>query len=66
MSALPLPLCISVAEAARLIGVSRYTIYELVKSGEIASSRVGRRILVDREPFLEYAASLPSAAQAAS
>jgi excisionase family DNA binding protein len=37
---------ISVNEAARVIGVSRSYTYELVASGDLASVRLGRRVLV--------------------
>lgn len=39
---------LSVAEAARLLGIGRGTAYEAVHRGEIPSLRVGRRILVPR------------------
>lgn len=60
------PLCISATEAARILGVSRWTVYELARKGEIPTRSLGRRILIDREPFLDYVAALPSAAEAAS
>ncbi len=37
---------ISVAEAARVLGVSRSYAYELISSGFLSSIRLGRRVLV--------------------
>ncbi len=37
---------LTVEDAAALLGVSRATAYAAVKSGEIPSIRVGRRVLV--------------------
>lgn len=48
------PLAVSVVEAARTLGVSRSTIYELL-TGELPSFTIGRRRLVrvsDIEAFL--------------
>ncbi len=39
---------LTVEEAARVLGISRYLAYEGVRSGEIPSLRVGRRIVVPR------------------
>lgn len=39
-------LCISVAAAARMLGVSRNTGYEMVKLGQLPTIRCGRRRLV--------------------
>jgi excisionase family DNA binding protein len=38
----------TVAETARLLGISRGAAYEGVASGEIPSIRIGRRLLVPR------------------
>jgi excisionase family DNA binding protein len=40
------PRTITVEEAARLLGISRSTAYECVKSGEIPSIRFRRRIVI--------------------
>jgi excisionase family DNA binding protein len=42
-------LTVTVAEAARLLGVGRNLAYEAVKRGEIPTIRIGRRILVPVE-----------------
>ncbi len=41
-------LTITVAEAAKLLGISRGTAYECVRTGQIPSVSFGRRVLVPR------------------
>ena len=43
----------SVEHAARLIGVSRATVYRMVRDGELRAVRVGRRVLVLKKPLME-------------
>lgn len=38
----------TVIEAARLLGVGRSTMYELVNRGEVSSLRLGRKVLITR------------------
>ncbi|MEW6273265.1 MAG: helix-turn-helix domain-containing protein [Thermodesulfobacteriota bacterium] len=40
------PLAVAVAEAARLVGVSRSALYDLVSRGELPTARIGRRRVV--------------------
>jgi len=40
------PLCISVPAAAKMLGVSRNTGYEMVRLGQLPTIRCGRRRLV--------------------
>ena len=42
----PEPLCISVPAAARMIGVSRNTGYEMARLGQLPTIRCGQRRLV--------------------
>lgn len=42
----PEPLTVAPAEAARLAGVGRTTLYAALSSGELRSSRIGRRRLI--------------------
>jgi excisionase family DNA binding protein len=42
-------LVVTVAEAAKLLGISRSFAYELVKRGELPIVRLGRRQLVPKE-----------------
>jgi excisionase family DNA binding protein len=41
-------LTVTVPEAARLLGVSRMSAYSAVRTGEIPSIRIGRRVLIAR------------------
>ncbi len=48
------PLCVSVPEAARMLGITRSTAYELVKTGAIPSIRIGpRRVIVPLQALRE-------------
>lgn len=41
-------LTITVSEAAKLLGISRGTAYECVRTGQIPSVNFGRRVLIPR------------------
>ena len=41
-------LCLSVPEAAELLGISRNNAYELVKRGELPVIRLGKRLLIPK------------------
>lgn len=43
------PLTYTVSEAARLLGVSVYLIYNAIKRGELACVKIGRRKLIPAE-----------------
>jgi excisionase family DNA binding protein len=43
------PLALSVKVAAKILGLSRASVYEAVRTGQIPSLRFGRRIVVPRE-----------------
>ncbi len=49
-----LPLALTVKEVAKLLGVSRNTLYRLVRSKKLRSIRVGRQIRVPRSALEEY------------
>jgi excisionase family DNA binding protein len=53
MSAVVLPLTLSVEEAAKLLGISRGLCYQGVRDGSIPSISIGRRRLVPRTRLLE-------------
>lgn len=40
------PIAMSISDTCRMLGLSRYTISRLIKSGAIRSRKVGRRVLV--------------------
>ena len=41
-------LCVTVPEAAKMLGISRNFAYQLVKEGKLPSIRFGKRILIPR------------------
>lgn len=41
-------------EAAQILKISRYTLYELIKRGEIPSRRIGRKIRIDYDSLMQY------------
>ena len=49
-----LPLVLTVAEVAKLLGVGKNTAYDFIRSGAIKSVRVGRQIRVPKSAFLEF------------
>jgi excisionase family DNA binding protein len=40
------PLTLTVEQTAKLLGIGRSTAYELIRTGDIPSLRLGRRIVV--------------------
>ena len=44
----------TVAEAAQMIGISKPTMYELIRSKRIHSVNVGKKILVSRQSLLDW------------
>jgi excisionase family DNA binding protein len=55
----------TVAEAARLLGVSRGVAYESARTGELPTIRLGRRVLVPRHPLERFLGLLPETANGA-
>jgi len=49
-----LPLCLSVKQVAEVLGIGRNTAYELVRSGQIKSIRVGRNIRIPKAEILSF------------
>lgn len=54
------PIAVSIAEAVRLSGVGRSSIYEAVNRGEIPIRKRGRRSLVMVEDLRRWIEALPS------
>jgi excisionase family DNA binding protein len=53
----------TVVEAAQLVGVGRSTMYELVSRGEVASVRLGRKVMITRstlEALLGFSPPTPA------
>lgn len=53
----PSSLFVSAGEAARMLGISSWTVYELVARGELPSRRLGTRVLIPRRALEELALS---------
>lgn len=49
-----LPLMLSVPDVASVLGISRAGAYELVRSDSFPSLRIGSRIIVPKERFIEW------------
>ena len=49
-----LPLTLRVEELMPLLGIGRNTAYELVRSGQIKSVRVGRQLRIPKDALLEF------------
>ena len=50
------PMFVSYRQAQQLSGLSRGTLWKMVASGEVAASKIGKRVLIDRrslQAFLE-------------
>jgi len=53
------PVC-TVEEAAKVLHIGRGHAYNAVKSGELRSIRIGRRVLVPTEPLRQLLATGPA------
>ena len=49
-----LPVTLRVADLMPLLGIGRNTAYELIRSGQIRSVRIGRQIRIPREALLDF------------
>jgi excisionase family DNA binding protein len=49
-----LPLMLSVSEVAKVLGVSRTSAYELVRSKGFPSITIGSRIVIPKEEFISW------------
>lgn len=49
-----LPMILRVEDLMPLLGIGRNTAYELIRSGQIRSVRIGRQIRVPRETLREF------------
>ena len=49
-----LPLALTVLEAGQVLRVGRNVAYDLVRSGQLRSVRVGRNIRIPRDALAEY------------
>jgi excisionase family DNA binding protein len=53
------PVAVSVENAARAIGLSRTTVWELVRGGELPAKRIGGRVLIRVTDLVAFVASQP-------
>ena len=49
-----LPMTLRVEELMPILGIGRNTAYELIRSGQIRSVRIGRQIRIPRDALLEF------------
>lgn len=49
-----LPLTLRVEELMPILGIGRNTAYELIRSGQIRSIRVGRQLRVPKDAVLDF------------
>lgn len=49
-----LPLVLHVEDLMPILGIGRNTAYELVRSGQIRSIKIGRQIRVPRDAVVEF------------
>jgi excisionase family DNA binding protein len=49
-----LPLMLSVPEVAAVLGISRAGAYELVRSDDFPALKIGSRIVVPKEKFIDW------------
>jgi excisionase family DNA binding protein len=57
------PLTLTVEQTAKLLGIGRSTAYELVRTGDIPSLRLGRRIVVPRAGLVDLLRSMAERGQ---
>lgn len=53
------PIAVSVADAARMIGIGQTKMWELINAGTIDTRRCGRRVLVLADSLRAYVEALP-------
>lgn len=56
------PLLHAPADAAKLLGISRAKLYELLDSGEVPSVKIGRSRRISHRALVEYVERLEGAA----
>ena len=54
MIADPMPLCVRINVAARMIGIGRTKLYELIVNGEVEAIKVGKATLVTTASLLRF------------
>ncbi|MEV4990199.1 helix-turn-helix domain-containing protein [Pseudarthrobacter sp. LMD1-1-1.1] len=54
------PVFVAIHEAAEALGIGRTMTYQLIKEGDLATAKIGRRSLVTAESVRAYAARVSS------
>ena len=57
------PLLLSVSEAAELLGIHRATVYDLLATGQLRSTTLGRRRLIPRTALEAFVSALDHRAE---
>ena len=52
-----LPLALRVEDLMPILGIGRNTAYELVRSGQIRSVKIGRQLRIPKQVLIDYLAS---------
>ena len=60
-----IPICVSIAEAAKLAGLGRTSLYAAINAGKLKTRRYGRRVLVETDSIRSFIANLPETTLAA-
>lgn len=55
------PICLSPSEAAKAIGISKSTLFNLLARGEIKAKKLGSRTLITAAELNRYVETLPDA-----
>jgi excisionase family DNA binding protein len=59
------PAFVSIADAARYVGISEWSVKDLLRQGVLQARKSGRRTLIEFASVKQHAASLPAATFAA-
>jgi excisionase family DNA binding protein len=50
---------LSVAQTARILGIGRSTLYQIIKEGRLPVRKIGKRSLIMRDDIDRFVTSLP-------
>lgn len=54
------PLAISIAEAVRMVGLGRTSLYAAIAAGKLTTKKAGRRTLIETTALRRFIDTLPS------
>jgi len=58
--AIPVPIAVSVNDAARILSVHRSTVYDMAKRGDFRMLKMGGRTIIPHADLVAYVDRLPS------